>query len=261
MKQLMIRGVRAVHRVMSRGPLPARLAIYFHALEAPDYGAFRECFEDLLARGYVASTPEAFLSGSERALFISFDDNYASWHRCLPFLDDLGVKATFYVNTLPMRGKCHAATLARYFDRIAHVGERVPLSAAEICEMRSAGHTIGCHSHSHFVLSQLPRGEWDAEIRRSKELLEDLLGEAVPHFSYPYGMRRFFTRALADYCYSIGFQSIASGIPGLQMAPLARGPLLHRTRWNLDRPLAHNIADLEIDGRLFESLTGRSAVG
>ena len=72
-------------------------------------------------------------------------------------------------------------------------------------------------------------------------------------------MRRHFTPALRAACLEYGFKTIASGIPGHLHGPSAG--LLHRTLWDLERSLDHNLQNLRIDGRLFERLTGRSAVG
>ena len=66
------------------------------------------------------------------------------------------------------------------------------------------------------MLAALPAAEARKDIRTSKQLLEDLLGEEVTHFSYPYGMRRHFTENLRGFCRDIGFHTIANAIPGMQ---------------------------------------------
>ena len=262
MKALLFSGIRSVHRAVALGPLPDRLAIYFHDLEAPHWPAFQAAIEWLKAADYKPVDPLAFVNGSHecKRLFISFDDSFASWHRALPLFGALGIKATFYVNTLPFDA-AFGTERDRYFDRLAHKGERQALSAEMLRDIHSDGHTIGCHSHSHFSLASLPRAQWDSEIKRSKDILEDLTGAPIVHFSFPYGMRRFFSSALRDYCRDIGFETIATGIPGMQTADTGDRFAIHRTGWLLDRPIDHNLDDLRIDGRLFERVTGRSAIG
>ncbi len=263
MKNAIFNGIRALHEHTALRALPERLAVYFHELEEHQWPAFATAIKQLTGSGYRPADPDTFVSSTDGIgrLFVSFDDNYASWHRAMPLLAELGLTATFYVNTLPLAPGFSGETHRGYFDRIAHVGEREALTARMLREMRLLGHTIGCHTHSHLVLSTLPRNHWNEEIARSKSMLEDVLGEEIAHFSYPYGMRRFFSPALADYCRELGFRTIATGIPGLQTGGAPEPFALHRTRWNLSAPLARNLTDIRIDGRLFERLTGRSAIG
>lgn len=252
-----------LHRRGFRKPLPSRLAIYFHELEAHQGLAFRACIRALRERGYVIVGPDAFLDGSstERRLFVSFDDNYRSWYASRRLLDEAGVRATFYVNTLPFRDTCPSAEIAGFFERIRFGGERIPLSRAELKALAREGHTIGCHSHAHHLLSALPQSAWVDEIKASKADLEDLLGQEVAHFAWPFGMRRCFSRELHAYCRTIGFRSVAAAIPAMQHVGIEDGDLIHRSRWRLADSVARNLADLEVDGRWFERLTGRSAIG
>lgn len=243
-------------------PLPERLGIYFHALEPHDHAAFSDAIGAIRQAGYAIVPLTAYLDETRRdkRAWISFDDNYASWHRAIPLLATLDVTATFYVNTMPFRDTAHRNQIDDYFNRIDHHGDRTTMTCAEFKELAAAGHDIGCHTHTHPVLSNVPRAEWDAEIVACRDQLEALAGRSVPHFSYPYGMRRHFSGALADYCRDAGFSTIAAAIPGLQFA--AFDPLnLQRTRWLLSETSARNLADLGVDGRRFEQLTGRSAIG
>jgi peptidoglycan/xylan/chitin deacetylase (PgdA/CDA1 family) len=255
--------VREAHKRVLMKPLPDKVAIYFHALDDSEHGAFRDCmvhFKDLGYR-FVSASQYASTASHGRQLFVSFDDNYKSWHEALDLMTALEMQATFYVNTLPFRETCPEPDRLAFFDRIDHAGKGTSMTRAELRDLVQAGHEIGCHSHSHFNLAQLERGQWDQEIVGCRQKLEDLTGKPIEHFAYPYGMRRFFSEPLRDYCRSLGFKTIATAIPGRLQGGSIDPFNLHRTRWNLARPLAENIEDIRIDGRLFEALTGRSAVG
>ena len=171
---------------------------------------------------------------------------------------ELGVRATFYINPGVLRDSADPASIERYFDLIDHHGERTTLSRAQILEIAAAGHTIGSHTYSHAQLTGLPVNEAQVEIRRGKETLEDLTGQAVPDFSYPFGLRRHFNRGLHRYCATIGIRTVASARPIPNAEPAA---MLHRTLWRLNRSLNYNLDTLRINGRVFEALTGRSPVG
>ena len=67
--------------------------------------------------------------------------------------------------------------------------------------------TVGSHTHGHTDLSRASEAEAEAEMRRSKELIEDRLGTACEHFAYPWAVggvaadraaRRLFRTAALD---------------------------------------------------------------
>jgi len=208
--------------------------------------------------------PGDFLTSPGNACFISFDDNYRSWLRTLPIFEKHHAHATFYVNSWPFRDRVSATDVRGYLEKMhltsAAAEQETTLSTAELREIAAAGHTIGAHTHTHPVLSALPQKAAQEEIRISKEELSSLLGRSTEHFSYPFGMRRHFSRSLRAYCRSIGFATIANAIPCMQYAR-SRPDCLHRSVWFLEQPLAFNLDNVCIDGRLFAFLTGRSAVG
>jgi peptidoglycan/xylan/chitin deacetylase (PgdA/CDA1 family) len=57
----------------------------------------------------------------------------------------------------------------------------------QVREMRSAGIFFGSHTLSHPVLSQLAAEDVQMELRASRALLEDRLGEPVLDFAFPFG--------------------------------------------------------------------------
>ena len=262
MRRLVVqRGIRWVHHRWLRGDLPQRLGVYFHPLEPDAHPAFEAAVARLRAEGYrIAETPEAFLAAPDRVAWLSFDDNFRSWYAARPLFDRLGVRCTFYTTTGVFRDRASDDDIAAFFETIEHTGEPVTLTTGELQALAADGHTIGAHTHTHPVLSALPHDEAVEEIRRSKACLEGLLGAPVRHFAYPYGMRRYFDDALLAPCRAMGFETVARAIPALQHAP--QGPFeLHRSGWRFDRSVDANLADFTVDGRLFEKLTGRSAIG
>jgi peptidoglycan/xylan/chitin deacetylase (PgdA/CDA1 family) len=209
--------------------------------------------------GYVFTDPEGIQSRQHpKCILISFDDCFRDWYESLDLLEDLSVKATFYVNTLPLRDLADRETVSHFRKRTATQWFE-SLSSEELVALRARGHTIGSHSHSHFDLASLPPAQARDDIRTGKQMLERIINGRVDHFAYPYGMRRHFTRALREICVQCGFKTIATGIPGYLHGP--RSGLLHRTMWDFQESLEHNLQNLRIDGRLFERVTGRSAVG
>ncbi len=260
MKRTLQNLVRWAHLTALNKGLPDRAAILFHDLDEDTWPAFREVVSFFRDRGYRFCDPESFLYGSaERRVFISFDDNYRSWHRALALFDDLTVRVTFYVNLQPCRDVATPDDIRTYYDRLHFHGDRVPLSTQELRSIAAAGHTLGSHTYSHHVLTDLPQSQARQDIAKGKRALEEVLERKTEHFSYPYGMRRHFSESLMQYCREIGCATVATAIAGL-LHHLNGARTIHRTVWHLDRPLDYNIANLSVDGRLWERLTGRNAV-
>jgi peptidoglycan/xylan/chitin deacetylase (PgdA/CDA1 family) len=260
-KALTLDLIRETHLQFFSRELPERIAIYFHELERAHMSAFREAMEHFQALGYRTCNAYEFAAqgAGEKLLFISFDDNFRNWHTCLDAIAECGVTCTFYTNTGPFRDVACRTTIEDYFDRIGYAGDRQTLSRAELRAIAEAGHTIGCHTHNHPVLSSLPRSEWDSEILLSKRILEDVVGSAVVDFSYPFGMRRHFSEDLRAYCAEAGFATIATGLSGQHHAPTVDPLNIHRTGWKFELDLEQNVANLKIDARIYGGLFGRSA--
>jgi peptidoglycan/xylan/chitin deacetylase (PgdA/CDA1 family) len=262
MLQRIQQSIRARHRVFVRS-LPSKLSLYLHSTAGCEQ-QLDELLYFLNERGYAFTGPGEFLTATGNTCFLSLDDNYRSWLRTLPIFERYQVRATFYVNSWPFRDRVSATDVRRYLENLALTNvereHETTLSTAELREIAAAGHTIGAHTHTHPVLTMLPQEAAREEIRICKEELASLLGRPPEHFAYPFGMRRHFNRSLRTYCRSIGFATIANAIPCMQYAR-SRPESLHRSVWFLGQPLAFNLDNVCIDGRLFSSLTGRSAAG
>jgi peptidoglycan/xylan/chitin deacetylase (PgdA/CDA1 family) len=263
MLQRIQQSVRAVHRAFARRSLPGKLSLYLHSTAGCEQ-QLDELLYFLNERGYAFTGPGEFLTAIGNTCFLSFDDNYRSWLRTLPIFEKYRARATFYVNSWPFRDRVGATDVRRYLKNLGLTNvlseQETTLSTAELREIAAAGHTIGAHTHTHPVLTTLTQEAAREEIRICKEELASLLGRPPEHFAYPFGMRRHFSQSLRTYCRSIGFATIANAIPGMQYAR-SRPDSLHRSVWFLEQPLAFNLDNVCIDGRLFSSLTGRSAVG
>lgn len=261
MRKEVFRLIRRINISFCLRPLPTRVALYFHALEKSNHDSFSAMIGFFADQGYRFVDIDGFLAeGDGKRIYLSFDDNYQSWHQSLPLLQKLRINATFYVNTLPLRDSASTEEVRSYYERINHAGDRQPLSRHELKDILAAGHTLGSHTHSHSMLTSLELEMAKDEILRGKTMLEDILGQQVLHFSYPYGMRRHFNEALRNYCVEIGFRTIADAIPCLQYAQ-QNCMNINRSPWRFDESLEYNVVNIRIDGRFFEYVSGRSAAG
>lgn len=122
---------------------------------------------------------EMLLAGRDTTGFaaIAFDDCFSGVHRhAFPILTEMDVPATLFVvsgaiGTRPNWVPGAARTMTRQ----------------ELQEMVAAGFALGSHGRTHRSLIELDYSSVFAEVSESRRRLEDLFGEDVGVFAYPYG--------------------------------------------------------------------------
>jgi peptidoglycan/xylan/chitin deacetylase (PgdA/CDA1 family) len=107
---------------------------------------------------------------------VSFDDGMEdNYSTALPILRDLGAPATVYVTT-GLIGQRNP-----WIEYEAHM-----MSAEQLLELHAEGWELGAHTVTHPDLSQLDRDECVRELGESRATLEELTGEPVRTFAYPF---------------------------------------------------------------------------
>ena len=81
------------------------------------------------------------------------------------------------------------------------------LTRRELLELASAGMTIGAHTLSHPILSQLPAELARAEISESRARLESVLEKRVWAFAYPFGDPQSVTPQVLGMVEETGFKA------------------------------------------------------
>jgi peptidoglycan/xylan/chitin deacetylase (PgdA/CDA1 family) len=148
---------------------------------------FRDHLFYLVERFKIVSLSE-HLSGnlkdqSEGVVALTFDDAYKNvYDYALPILSELKLPATIYVPSGYV-GACNE------WDRGRHEPLMEIMDGTKLREVRFKGFRIGSHSKSHRRLSTLNATDLVDEAMSSKKALEDILGETVKDFAYPYGHR------------------------------------------------------------------------
>lgn len=125
-------------------------------------------------------------TGPVRSVVLTFDDAWADNHtNALEPLVAHRLPATLYVPS-------------RLLSRPGY------MTAAQVQEMANAGVRIGAHTRTHPDLRACDAAELEAEVRGSKEDLEDLIGRPVTSFAYPTGLYDAQTLRAVE---SAGFKS------------------------------------------------------
>jgi peptidoglycan/xylan/chitin deacetylase (PgdA/CDA1 family) len=147
-------------------------------------------------RERMLSLDQALTEKEAGGVVLTLDDGYRDFYdHVLPTLVRHQVPGLLYLATGLVDGE----------DPVA---EEESLSWSMLEEAVSTGLvTVGSHTHSHADLSRIGEASATEEMRRSKELIEDRLGRACRHFSFPWGVgspqaqrqaRRHFDSAALD---------------------------------------------------------------
>jgi peptidoglycan/xylan/chitin deacetylase (PgdA/CDA1 family) len=134
----------------------------------------------------------------DKTIVLTFDDGYADfYYSALPILSRYNLTATLYVVT-----GCVGKT-ALWLRRERQTGQPM-LTWKQIAEISNSGIECGAHTHSHPKLDTLSLTMAKEEIRCSKDLLEQHLGQQVTSFAYPYG---YYTSDMRRLVKEAGFTS------------------------------------------------------
>jgi peptidoglycan/xylan/chitin deacetylase (PgdA/CDA1 family) len=110
---------------------------------------------------------------STRSVVITFDDGFRDvYTTAFPILERFGFTATVFLTTGCIDGTFRTG--------------RDCLRAREIRELAEAGVEFGSHTVSHPQLQGLKEDAIVHELAASRTAIEDIVGAAVPLFSYPY---------------------------------------------------------------------------
>lgn len=141
-------------------------------------GDFAAQMDWLHAEGFHAITPaelyDALAFGARlptRPVLLTFDDGYRDvlWN-VAPVLRRLHLHATAFVITARISGPDSSF-----------------LTWSELRRLEAFGFAIGSHSVDHAYLTTLAPDALAYELDRSRDILEQRLGHAVPWLSYPHG--------------------------------------------------------------------------
>lgn len=148
-------------------------------------GQFERGMRFLEDQGYrVVGLKEA--AGSEegaggKRISLTFDDACQGiYQNAFPILRRLGFTACVFVVSGYV-GKQSEWDYGWGRSRRRHLGWE------QIREMADAGFEIGSHTVNHPDLTRIPKRFVEYELRTSKEMLEDKLGQRVDFLSYPFG--------------------------------------------------------------------------
>ncbi len=97
------------------------------------------------------------------------------------------------------------------------VNERLFLNWSEAANMHANGMAIGCHTHTHPILSQLTVEEQYEELRMVKETIQARLSIPANVLAYPVGKKTTFTPQTEDVLQQLGYCAAFSYYGGINL--------------------------------------------
>lgn len=144
---------------------------------------FRDQLDFLATEGYATPTMAELIAQpkkwSGRTAVITFDDGYVDNLAACDELKKRSMRASWFIVTGSIGQPPHWPADGRPAGRM--------LNAAELRQMQENGMEIGSHTVNHLRLTETDDVRLLRELADSKTTLEDLLGNAVKSFAYPYG--------------------------------------------------------------------------
>ncbi len=131
-------------------------------------------FEDIIAQNAAAKS-------KAKKVILTFDDCYKHLiDFAIPELIKRNHKASFYMPT---------ANIGTYntWDADNGLAKVEIMNRQDLVELNNIGMEVGGHSHNHIKLASQPSDVVEEEIKRCKEILEDILNKKINSFAYPFG--------------------------------------------------------------------------
>jgi len=141
-----------------------------------------------------------------KLVVVTFDDGFRDFYTsAFPVLRENAFTATVFL-VAGLTGEDHAS-----------FNERELLTWREARELSAQGIQFGSHSLSHPPLKELSEAQLDEEVGRSKNAIEDHLGNQVTSFSYPYAFPesdKYFVGIFRETLKRFGYKNGVSTVIG-----------------------------------------------
>jgi len=162
----------------------SRFETHLKLLQSQGYSSIT--FKDLKEKRSIPAKP----------IIITFDDGYQCVYKnALPLLQKHNFRAVIYMVSGHL-GKMNTWEAYSIQRRFKH------LDRNEILDLNNNGFEIASHSNHHHYLPSCPDSIIGSEVKDSKKTLEDITGDHVISFCYPYGK---YSERIAHFVQDAGY--------------------------------------------------------
>jgi peptidoglycan/xylan/chitin deacetylase (PgdA/CDA1 family) len=137
-------------------------------------------------------------SKRDKYAVITFDDGFRDFYtKAFPILQEYGYSATVFLPT------------AYIGDGNLRFKEKECMTWGEIHELQKLGIQFGSHTVNHPELYELKKNKIEFELKKSKEKIDNTLGESIKAFSYPFALPeqdKRFIKSLREILQKCGYK-------------------------------------------------------
>jgi peptidoglycan/xylan/chitin deacetylase (PgdA/CDA1 family) len=218
-------AILTYHQIDLAPPPPAQFRSLYVAPSA--FARQMHCLKLLGYRGISMGELLPYLRGDKpgKVVGLTFDDGYCNnLQHALPVLQEYGFTATCYVMS-------HLLGKTNVWDIPNGVKQADLMTPSQIRQWVQAGMEIGAHTQTHCKLPLVSDADAVREINDCKAELGALLGEAVDHFCYPYGLYEARHAAIAQDAGYLSATTTQRGkvMAGMDLFQLRRIPVVRST--------------------------------
>jgi peptidoglycan/xylan/chitin deacetylase (PgdA/CDA1 family) len=188
-------------RVFGQTPDGKCVVLYYHSVPASERRLFAQQLNVVLRCAQPIRGDEDIDPASRRnCVLITFDDGFENFlTQALPELEKRKIPATVFVIADGMNRDFGLDTYAETL-----------LSLEQVRNLPASLVTIGSHTLTHPMLTQVEEDEACREIKDSRTKLEAMLGRQVAQFSFPFGG---FNERLVGFCREAGYERVYTTLP------------------------------------------------
>lgn len=176
----------------------------------------KEEFEDhmlFLKKRFNMITPDDFkqkqFDDKKINILLTFDDGFMSWNtNAAPVLKKHGLGAVLFVSSGFLNTAGDEEKEKRYCKECLLISHKKPLSWEVLKKMLEENPklTVGGHTVNHADLAKLPPDKQLSEIAEDKHTLEDILGQEITFFAYPFGTQKEISREVHQAVQESGYK-------------------------------------------------------
>lgn len=133
-----------------------------------------------------------FKEGKRKALTLSYDDGTIHDRKLVQMMNRYGIRGTFNLNSGLFSQKEQKVINGIETDRSK-------IDAEEVKDL-FRGHEVASHTVNHPSLTAIPSNMGAAEVIKDRKNLEELTGELVRGFAYPYGTYNEAVEEILSVC-------------------------------------------------------------
>lgn len=175
--------------------------VTFHNILPSDFEWFNNTINLIEKKFEIMNPLDIFSNNSSlrKRVLITFDDGFKSNKKLEELiLKPKKIKAIFFITTNFIsldESKAYEFVANNFYPKSTNVfflNEKIknhflPMNWLDLNDLVENGHTVGCHTKTHPILSNLTIKKQKIEILESKILLEKKLNVNIEHFAFPFG--------------------------------------------------------------------------